>query len=135
MQVIFMVGNLLPWYSGHDGITWDQVIVSLIAALVFCVSHFIITSDWLDERVSVKKRIIICGIPCTIICCVLAHRLGLQNLMPHIPDIFTASVVWIASYALSVCAYFGIFILIERNHKRQEQKYSVALSKYKETKS
>lgn len=131
MQVVFVVGNLLPRYSGRDGITWDQVILSLISSFIFSVSHFIITSDWLDERATVKKRIIICGIPCTIICCLLAFKLGLQRLMPHTSDIFTASALWIASYAISVGAYIGIFILIELNQKKQEQRYSEALSKYK----
>ena len=131
IQILFTIKQFLPMFGGGGGIDWYDITTSLVSALVFSVSHFVIKSDWLDNRISVKKRIIYCGIPCTLIGLLLSSRLGLQFFIPHIGNVAVASAVWVFSYLVSIGIYVGIFFAIERKYKNQSEKYNAALDRYK----
>ncbi len=136
MQIFFFVREFIPPYgrlplTGTSRIWWKDVFFSLICALVFSTSHFIINSDWLDERVSVKKRMIYCGVPCTILGCILPMHFGLQDIIPRSENVVIARVVWILSYLVSIGIYVAIFILIEKKYQKQSESYNAALEKYK----
>lgn len=131
MQIVFTLRQFLPMFGGSGGIIRQDIVVSLVSALVFSVSHFVINSDWLDNRISVKKRIIYCGIPCTLIGLLLSSRLGLQFFIPHIGNVAAASAVWVLSYLVSIGVYVGIFFAVEKKHQKQSESYNAALDRYK----
>ena len=131
MQIVFTLKQFLPHFGGYGGINWYDIFASFISALVFSASHFVINSDWLDSRFSVKKRVICCGIPCALAGLLLSYELGLQHFMPHIPNKDVASVVWVLFYLVSIGIYVGIFFLVERKYKKQSKSYNDALERYK----
>lgn len=131
MQILFTLKQFLPHFGGSGGITWYDIFASFISALVFSVSHFVINSDLLDSRISVKKRVIYCGTPCALTGLLLSYHLGLQHFIPHIANTAVASVVWTLSYFVSIAIYVGVFFVIERKHKKQSESYNAALEKYK----
>lgn len=131
MQIIFTAKQFLPHFGGTGGITWYDIFASIVSSLVFSTSHFVINSDWIDERIPVKKRIIYCGIPCALTGLLLSYNLGLQHFIPHISNVAVASVVWTLSYFVSIGIYVGIFFVISIKHKMQSKKYNAALDRYK----
>lgn len=131
LQILFTIKQFLPHFGGTGGITWYDIFASFISALVFSASHFIINSDWLDSRISVKKRVIYCGAPCALAGLLLSYNFGLQTYIPHIPNVAVASVVWMLSYLLSIGIYVGIFFIISIKHKKQSVQYNAALARYK----
>lgn len=131
MQIIFVLRNLLPMFNGYGGLGWREIVISLVSAVVFGISHFVITAEGLDGKASVKRRVILCGIPCTLIGCVLAGEFGIQKLLPHIANINLASAMWVISYLVSIGIYVAVFFLIELRYRMQGQKYNAALDKYK----
>jgi len=131
LQILFTIKQFLPHFGGTGGITWYDIFASSISALVFSVSHFVINSDWLDNRISVKKRVIYCGIPCALTGLLLSYNLGLQHFMPHVANKAVASAVWVLSYLVSIGVYVGIFFAIERRYKKQSKSYNEALEKFK----
>lgn len=128
MQFVFLMINLI---SSRREIVWVQTVSSLIVAVIFGLSHFLIVSDWLDGRMTVKRRAVCCAGPCTVAGAVLAKELGLQGLIPYIDNVNAASLLWIISYALSVLVYAGVFFVLEINCRRQSKKYNTALNWYK----
>ena len=131
LQILFTIKLFLPHFGGTGGINWYNIFASFISAFVFSVSHFVISSDWLDNRISVRKRIIYCGIPCTLTGLLLSYNLGLQHFVPHIANKAVASAVWVLSYLVSIGVYVGVFFAVERNYKKQSKSYNEALEKYK----
>jgi len=131
MQIVFTLKQFLPHFGIYGGINWYEISASFISALVFSVSYFVINSDCLDNRISVKKRIIYCSVPCTLTGLLLSYNLGLQSFIPHISNVAVASVVWTLSYLVSIGIYVGIFFVISVKHKRQIKKYNTALDRYK----
>ena len=133
MQIAFILRQFLPHSGGNVGLHWYEIIDSLIAALVFSVSHFVIHSDLFDLRIPVNKRIIYCGIPCALVGSRLAYNLGLQDFIPRSANTAVASVVWVLSYLVSLGIYMGIFFIIEIKLKKQSKRYNAALERYKNT--
>lgn len=131
MQIVFTLKQFLPHFGIYEGINWYEIFASFISALVFSVSYFVINSDCLDNRISVRKRIIYCSVPCTLTGLLLSYNFGLQNFIPRIPNVAIASVVWVLSYLVSIGIYVGIFFVISMKHKKQSEKYNAALDKYK----
>ena len=131
MQIVFTVKQFLPHFGIYEGINWYEIFASFISALVFSVSYFVINSDWLDNRISVRKRIIFCSVPCALTGLLLAYNFGLQNFIPRIPNVAIASAVWVLSYLLSIGIYVGIFFIISMKNKKQSESYNEALAKYK----
>lgn len=131
MQIVFTLKQFLPHFGIYGGINWYEIFASFISALVFSVSYFVINSDCLDNRISVRKRIIYCSIPCTLTGLLLSYNFGLQNFIPRIPNVAVASAVWTLSYLVSICIYVGIFFVISIKHKKQSESYNAALEKYK----
>ena len=131
MQIVFTLKQFLPHFGIYGGINWYEIFASFISALVFSVSYFVINSDCLDNRISVRKRIIYCSIPCTLTGLLLSYNFGLQNFTPRIPNVAVASAVWTLSYLVSICIYVGIFFVISIKHKKQSESYNAALEKYK----
>ena len=97
MQIVFTLKRFLPRFGIYGGINWYEIFASFISALVFSVSYFVINSDCLDNRISVRKRIIYCSIPCTLTGLLLSYNFGLQNFIPRIPNVAVASAVWCLS--------------------------------------
>lgn len=131
MQIVFTLKQFLPHFGLYEGINWYEIFASFISALVFSVSYFVINSDCLDNRISVRKRIIYCSIPCTLTGLLLSYNFGLQSFIPRIPNVAVASVVWVLSYLLSIGIYVGIFFIISMKNKKQSESYNEALAKYK----
>ena len=131
MQIAFILRQFLPHSGGNVGLHWYEISDSFFAALVFSASHFAIHSDLLDSRISVKQRIICCGIPCALAGLRLSYNLGLQDFIPRSTNTVVASVVWMLSYLVSLAIYMGIFFAIELRLKKQSKRYNAALEKYK----
>ena len=131
MQIVFTLKQFLPHSGIYEGLNWYEIFASFISALVFSVSYFVINSDCFDDRITVRKRIIYCSIPCTLTGLLLTYNLGLQNFIPRIPNVAVASVVWMLSYLVSIGIYVGIFFVISIKHKKQSKKYNAALDRYK----
>lgn len=131
LQVLFTIKQFLPHFGGTGGISWYDIFASFISALVFGTSYFVINSDCLDNRISMKKRIICCCVPCTLTGLLLSYNLGLQSFIPRFPNVAVASAVWTLSYLVSIGIYVGIFFAISIKHKKQSEKYNAALDKYK----
>lgn len=131
MQIVFVLKQFLPHMGLYEGINWYEIFASFISALVFSASYFTINSDCLDDRISVRKRIILCSIPCTLSGLLLSYNFGLQSFIPRIPNVAVASVVWVLSYLVSIGIYVGIFFIISMKHKKQRVQYNAALDRYK----
>ena len=137
VQIVFILTQFLPQQGIYarrifTGINWQEIVASLISALVFSVSYFVINSDCLDDRVSLRKRIIYCSIPCSLTGLLLSYFFGLQNFIPHIPNKAVASIIWILTHLVSIGIYVGIFFIISTKHKKQSKRYNEALEKYKQ---
>lgn len=129
LQLLFMLADLL--YYGAANILWTQTAAALIAALVFSLTHCIVTADRLDGHFAVRTRVLWCGLPCAIAGGILAKELGFQQLLPHVENTAAASVLWLCSFLLSAAVYAAVFLLMERHCRSQKAKYDAALERYK----
>ncbi len=81
-----------------------------------------------------KSRLIICSIPCVLICSVLSVNYGLPSLILDllgIADRGTGISIWLIAVILSSAVLILALYLLERHYRRVGEKYDSALSQYK----
>lgn len=134
MVILFFLWHNIPSFSFYNGVYPDDLLFSICASAVFSLIHFVITSDCLDGKVSMKLRVIICGIPTVIICCILTREFGLQTLVHYmgIQDKKAAGMLFDSFYVITVAAYVLIYFFIELRLKKKGKAYDAALKEYKE---
>ena len=136
LQILFFIkGQFTPFGFFPADIWWQDTVAALIVATIFIISHLVIASGWLDGRISLKVRIILCGIPCALGGALITYCFGLQYYLDFIlPDRMEASaknVAWYLSFLVSVFVYMGIFLVREWNYVKQTESYNAAVDKYK----
>ena len=96
--------------------------------------RFILCVDGQESLYAIKSRLIICGIPCVLICSVLSVNYGLPSLILDllgIADRGTGISIWLIAVILSSAVLILALYLLERHYRRVGEKYDSALSQYK----
>ena len=130
MQFLFMLRNVIPPYGLGSGILIHHSTISLIVALIFTITHLVVSSEKLDSKISVKARILICSIPCAVACGCLAFDFGLQGWV-FSQDKTTSIMEWTVSFVVSLGGFLLIYFLIEKKYLAAAEKYNKALIAYK----
>ena len=132
IQFAFILRNSVPPYRSVGDTNRHNSCVSMISALVFTISHAVISSEKLDQRITVRKRMVICAIPCAGVCAMLAMNFGLQNWTRDFFANKTAAIVVLdISFVISLVVLLWICYLIERHSLAEGKRYDEALKAYK----
>ena len=119
----------MPGYRGSQGYVSETAVY---AAVIFSIVHFVITSDCLDDKVSIRIRVIICAIPCSVTIGFLSYQLGLHNYLRFVKDDLTYVILWEITLIGSFIVYMLIYWLVEWRYMKQGKEYDAALQEYKE---
>ncbi len=132
IQFAFLLRSAIPFRGWFGDINRYNSCVSMISALVFTISHAVISSETLDLKISVRKRMVLCAIPCAGVCAILVMSFGLQN---WTRDFFAnktaAIIVWDIAFIISLIVLLWICYLIERHSLAEGKRYDEVLKAYK----
>lgn len=131
VQFAFLIRNFTLLYNMGGKIVIQNSVVSLMAAIVFTATHTVISSEALDRKITVKSRMLLCSIPCAVVCGYLAMNFGLQSWLRNIADKTTAIIVWTASFVFSLIVFLWVYFMIEKHNLAAGKKYDEALAAYK----
>ena len=105
---------------------------AVYSALIFSLTHFIITSECLDEKISVRGRVFLCALPSSVAIGYIAYELGLHNFMYSTTvDLSYVLLRW-AALLVSFIVYMITYWLVEWRYMKQGKMYDVALQEFKE---
>ena len=127
--ILYILQGFMPGYRGGQGYVSETAVY---AAVLFSIIHFVITSDCLEDKISIKIRVIVCSIPCSVTMGFLAYELGLHNYLRFIKEDLTYVVLWGIFLLLSFILYMTIYWVIEWNYLKQGKEYDIALQAYKD---
>ena len=105
LQTLFFARAIFPQFRA-SGLNTPQTLLCMVSAIILSALYSMICVDGQESLYAIKSRLIICGIPCVLICSVLSVNYGLPSLI-------------LALY------------LLERHYRRVSEKYDSALSQYK----
>jgi len=134
LQFLFFIRGTIPHMGGINGVSLFNTVLCLCAALVLSASHTVISLDTLDNRISIKTRLIIGGIPSMLVCGVLTVYSGLPSLIIVLLGISnreTAIIIWIIGFVICCGAFASAYFAIEWHYYKMGKKYNVALAAYK----
>ena len=100
LQTLFFARAIFPQFRA-SGLNTPQTLLCMVSAIILSALYSMICVDGQESLYAIKSRLIICGIPCVLICSVLSVNYGLPSL------------------------------LLERHYRRVGEKYDSALSQYK----
>jgi len=129
LQTLYILQGFMPGYRGSQGYVSETAVY---AAVIFSIVHFVITSDCLDDKVSIRIRVIICAIPCSVTIGFLSYQLGLHNYLRFVKDDLTYVILWEITLIGSFIVYMLIYWLVEWRYMKQGKEYDAALQEYKE---
>jgi hypothetical protein len=131
LQTLYILQGFMPGYGlpGALGYVSER---AFGAGIVFSIIHFIITSDYFDDKISIKIRIFVCAIPCSVVMGYLSYELGLHNYLQFINDDLTYVTLWRIFMLVSFIIYMAIYWVIEWNYLKQGKEYDIALQAYKD---
>ena len=124
---------LLTMDNGEKVIT-PQTLLCMVSAIILSALYSMICVDGQESLYAIKSRLIICGIPCVLICSVLSVNYGLPSLILDllgITDRGTGISIWLIAVILSSAVLILALYLLERHYRRVGEKYDSALSQYK----
>ena len=133
LQTLFFVRILFPQFRAN-GLNTPQTLLCLVSAIILSALYSMICVDGQESEYAIKSRLLICGIPCVLICSVLSVNYGLPSLildMFGITNRKTGISVWLIAFILSSATLIFAFYLLERHYRRVGKKYDSALSEYK----
>lgn len=132
IEFMFIIRNFMPPYSWGGDIIFRNSIISFTSALIFSITHMILRSESLDNKITIKSRLLFCSIPCAGVSGFLAMNFGLQSWLRLSTDKTTAIVVWVVSFLISIIVIMYVYYLIEKHYIEEGKKYNEALLSYKE---
>lgn len=133
LQTLFFVRTLFPQFRA-SGLNTPQTLLCMVAAIILAALYSMICVDGQESEYAIKSRLLICGIPCVLICSVLSVNYGLPSLildMLGMADRSTGISVWVIAVILSSAILMFALYFLERHYRRVGKKYDSALSEYK----
>ena len=109
LQTLFFARAIFPQFRA-SGLNTPQTLLCMVSAIILSALYSMICVDGQESLYAIKSRLIICGIPCVLICSVLSVNYAV---------ILSSAVLILALY------------LLERHYRRVGEKYDSALSQYK----
>lgn len=135
IQFLYLMREISPQYGGVRNIYINDrdCIISIAVAILYTIMHTIITSETLDNKISMKVRVWICIIPSLIMGGLLTVDFSLYELLWWFDDtplyyMIEYEVLMVASVLLFFCAYWWT----ESRYIRIGKEYDKALAEYKE---
>ena len=122
LQTLFFARAIFPQFRA-SGLNTPQTLLCMVSAIILSALYSMICVDGQESLYAIKSRLIICGIPCVLICSVL-DLLG-------IADRGTGISIWLIAVILSSAVLILALYLLERHYRRVGEKYDSALSQYK----
>ena len=133
-EFLFFIRGLFPHFGGLVGATLFQTLLCMVASLILTISHTVVSSEFLDQYVTVKSRAIVCSIPCIITLGTLTVYYGIPSLIVLLLGLkseLVATTTWAISFVFCLMAIVLLYWLVERNFRNTGKKYDVALAAYK----
>ena len=127
LQTLFFARAIFPQFRA-SGLNTPQTLLCMVSAIILSAL------DGQESLYAIKSRLIICGIPCVLICSVLSVNYGLPSLILDllgIADRGTGISIWLIAVILSSAVLILALYLLERHYRRVGEKYDSALSQYK----
>ena len=124
LQTLFFARAIFPQFRAS----------CMVSAIILSALYSMICVDGQESSYAIKSRLIICGIPCVLICSVLSVNYGLPSLILDllgIADRGTGISIWLIAVILSSAVLILALYLLERHYRRVGEKYDSALSQYK----
>lgn len=134
LEFLFFLRLWIPHLGNPNGIPLVYTRINLVSALVFTAAHSVIASERLDQRISVKTRVLLCSLPCILVCVLLAHYFSIPSLITMLLKIeskVAASIVFITFTAVCAAVWFLCYALVERHYYKIGKTYNAALAAYK----
>lgn len=133
LQTLFFARAIFPQFRAR-GLNTPQTLLCMVSAIILSALYSMICVDGQESLYAIKSRLIICGIPCVLICSVLSVNYGLPSLILDllgIADRGTGISIWLIAVILSSAVLILALYLLERHYRRVGEKYDSALSQYK----
>lgn len=135
IQFLYLMQQLSPQYGGLRNIYINDrdCKISIAVSILYTIMHTIITSETLDNKISMKVRVLICIIPSLIMGGLLTVDFGLDELLWWFHDIpWYYSIEYEIRLVASVFLFFCIYWWMESRYIRIGKEYDKALAEYKE---
>lgn len=131
---LFLLVTALPFFGDPLHLAPVQVVLSLVSALVFTLTHTFLLAEGLDGKLSLRARCLLCCLPCALALGALVHVSGLGSLIlafHEIPDQQGATVVFWGNSLLVFALFALAYLLLQQYYLRQGRQYSTALAAYR----
>lgn len=133
LQTLFFVRVIFPQFRA-SGLNISQTLLCMVSAIILSALYSLISIDGQESPYAIKSRLLICSIPCVLICSVLSVNYGLPSLILDllgIADRGSGISIWLIAVILSGAILMLAFYTLERHYRRVGEKYNNALSEYK----
>lgn len=133
LQTLFFARAIFPQFHA-SGLNVPQTLLCMVSAMILSALYSVIYVDGKESQYAIKARLLICSIPCVLICSVLSVNYGLPTLVLDllgIADCSAGIAIWLIAVILSVTILVFAFYLLEQHYRRVGEKYDSALSEYK----
>ena len=80
LQTLFFARAIFPQFRA-SGLNTPQTLLCMVSAIILSALYSMICVDGQESLYAIKSRLIICGIPCVLICSVLSVNYGLPSLI------------------------------------------------------
>ena len=104
LQTLFFARAIFPQFRA-SGLNTPQTLLCMVSAIILSALYSMICVDGQESLYAIKSRLIICGIPCVLICSVLSVNYGLPSLILDllgIADRGTGISIWLIAVILSL---------------------------------
>ena len=131
---LFFARGLFPDSAGLVGMPLFHILLCMGIAFVLTLSHTVIASEYLDQYLSIKFRVIFCGILCTIALGVFTVYYGIPSLivlLMGLENTLSSTLTWVIAFVFCFILTILFYCLVERNFQSIGKKYDKALSAYK----
>ena len=120
LQTLFFARAIFPQFRA-SGLNTPQTLLCMVSAIILSALYSMICVDGQESLYAIKSRLIICGIPCVLICSVLSVNYGLPSLILDllgIADRGTGISIWLIAVILSSAVLILALYLLERHYPR-----------------
>ena len=133
LQALFLARAIFPQFR-ESALNIPQTLLCMASAIILSALYSMICVDDQESPYAIKSRLLICGIPCVLICSVLSVNYGLPSLILDLLGIADRSAgisIWLIAVILSGAGLMLALYLLEQHYHRVGEKYDSALSEYK----
>ena len=103
LQTLFFARAIFPQFRA-SGLNTPQTLLCMVSAIILAALYSMICVDGQESSYAIRSRLIICSIPCVLICSVLSVNYGLPSLILDllgIADRGTGISIWLIAVILS----------------------------------